>query len=508
MQKQHRVLFPFHLRSTALAKGIQSAFAIAMIVAVMAVPSYAQFEGSQTVPDAWKPGFDSINAETANEWLSLLAGPKFEGRGTGQPGYTKAAHWVAGKAAEFGLQPMGEGGTYFQMLPMTQLTVDSGNSKITGPDGLNISATNNLGFDRFADQPLVKGKVVFVTLTGETTGFQENELQGKIVIYATDKPDGRAQQLIARERPAVALRVVDAPPKSGSQLLREGGRRRSTSVSGSITKMAAMEIAEKLGGGVSWIELGSKSEVHQTEKEVSVEIRTREQNAGVPNVLAWLEGSDPELKHEYIVLGSHLDHLGVVGGKTFFGADDNGSGSTANLCIARAMAMNPVKPKRSVLFMWFAAEEIGLVGSAYYTDHPILPLEDMACMFNIDMVGRNEEKPDEPASQNENTIHLIGSKQGDVDLHEVIMEANKYVNFTFEYDEESVFGRSDQANFFRKGTSVAFLFGGFHPDYHEPTDQPSRINYNKIASAAKLYYMSIALAADHDPFKVPKKEAP
>jgi hypothetical protein len=124
------------------------------------------------------------------------------------------------------------------------------------------------------------------------------------------------------------------------------------------------------------------------------------------------------------------------------------------------------------------------------------------------MVGRNEEKEGERPEANVKTIHLIGSKQGDPDLHDVIMRANQHIGFEFEYDEESVFGRSDQANFYQKAnTSVAFLFGGFHPDYHQPTDQPAKINFDKIASAARLYYLSIYFAAEHGPFPVPSKQA-
>lgn len=473
----------------------------------IASPALAQFEGAVAVPDSWKPGFDSIDANTAQEWLNILAGPKFEGRGTGQVGYTKAAHWVAGKVAEFGLQPMGDNGTYFQMLPMKQLTVVNEESKLTGPNGLVIPAKTNLGFDRFADRPQVSGKVVFMRLTGNMPDFGEDQpLRDAIVIYTSDRSDGRSQMLIARQRPAAAFRVVESGPSSSKQLLREEGRARSGSVTGTISKAAALQVLKAVGGEESWLEKSDTAEVYPTKQEISIEIRIREEQAAVPNVLAWLEGSDPTLRHEYIVLGSHLDHLGVSNGQVFYGADDNGSGSTANLCIARAMAMNPVKPKRSILFMWFAAEEMGLVGSAYYTRTPILPLEDMTCMFNIDMVGRNEETASETAAENEKTIHLIGSKKGDLDLHDVIIEANKYVNFEFEYDQEDVFMRSDQANFFTKGTSVAFLFGGFHPDYHQPSDQPSRINFHKIASAAKLYYMSIASAADHEPFRHPTKK--
>ena len=239
---------------------------------------------------------------------------------------------------------------------------------------------------------------------------------------------------------------------------------------------------------------------------MKLELRYREEPTAVPNVLAWQPGSDLDLRNEYVVIGAHLDHLGLQNGSMFPGADDNGSGSTALLNIARAISANPIKPKRSILFMWFAGEEIGLVGSAYYVDHPLLPLEKMVCMLNVDMVGRNEEKQGDLAIDNETSVHLVGSKQGDPALHDVIMKANQYVNFAFEYDEEGVFGRSDQANFFKKGTSVAFLFGGFHPDYHKTTDDVSKINFHKIAAAAKLYYLAAHFAADHGAFKLPVKE--
>jgi len=241
--------------------------------------------------------------------------------------------------------------------------------------------------------------------------------------------------------------------------------------------------------------------VHEPKQEVSLRLRFREEQAAVPNVVAWLEGSDPLLKHEYVVVGSHLDHLGIRNGQVYPGADDNGSGSTAVLNIAKAFATNGVRPKRSVMFIWFAAEEIGLVGSRHYANNPTKPTENMICMFNIDMVGRNEENANETAEENEDSIHLIGSKKGDQEIHELVLQANEHVGFRFEFDEEKVWNRSDQVNFYNKGVPVAFLFDGFHPDYHKPSDQPTEINFKKIASAAKLYYVAINLASDHGRFK-------
>ena len=227
----------------------------------------------------------------------------------------------------------------------------------------------------------------------------------------------------------------------------------------------------------------------------------REETAGAPNVIAWLEGSDPELKNEYVVIGSHLDHLGIRNGKVYPGADDNGSGSTAVLSIARAMALNPVKPKRSVLFMWFTAEEVGLLGSRYYTDNPIHPLDKMTCMLNIDMVGRNEDTGEgDTDADNEGHIHLVGSQRGDNKLHELILDVNKHVGFEFEMDMESVWNRSDQINFYNQGVPVAFMFGGMHPDYHQTSDQFEEINFKKIASAAKLYYLALHATANHGRF--------
>jgi Peptidase family M28 len=471
-----------------------------------------QFDGAALPPDELRPGFDSITPEQSKEWLNILAGPGFEGRGTGQEGYVKAAHWVAGKTAEFGLKPMGDAGTYFQMLPMSRLMVDHAQSKITGPNELSIGFEKAVGLDRFVNQPEFAGKLVFVQMSGESAKLEDNvSLQDKIVILvADDKAAGASTMAIARKRPTAVLRVTDIEPKSTSQLQRPEGRQRPGGISGTISRAAAQQLLTAASGAEDWLSSAADnaSVIHETSVDVKVELRVREEPTAVPNVLAWQEGSDPALKDEYLVIGAHLDHLGTRGDATYPGADDNGSGSTAILNIAKAIAANPVKPKRSILFMWFAAEEIGLVGSAHYVANPILPLKDMICMLNVDMVGRNEEKDNEAASENERSLHLIGTEKGDKSLHEMILEANKYVNFTFEFDEEGVFGRSDQINFFKKGTSVAFLFGGFHPDYHRTTDGPDKINFHKIASAARLYYMTAHMAAEHGHFPVPKTEEP
>ena len=487
----------------------QSFFATLLITLYFSGTAFAQYGNTLTLPpENLKTGFDSISAEQAKAWLDVLAGPEFEGRGTGQVGYTKAAHWVAGKLAEFGLEPIGTDGTYFQMLPMQRRHLLIDKCWITGPGDFKIEAPDNLGFERYTDKQETSGQVVFLNFSDPKARLAPDlSLRDKIVIYTASPAVKSAPVQLARKRPLAAIRVIETKPVSISQLVRGGGRR-NTSVSGTIAKSAAEKLATALGGDASWTtvnDAAAETMIQDTEQEITLRLRYREEPAAVPNVVGWLEGSDPELKNEYVVIGSHLDHLGIRGGQVYPGADDNGSGSTAVLNVAKAIATNPVRPKRSVMFIWFAAEEIGLVGSKHYCKNPVKPVEDMICMFNIDMVGRNEETKDETSSENEGHIHLVGSKRGDTDLHGLIEEANKSIGFEFELDEEGVFGRSDQINFYRQGVPVAFLFGGFHPDYHQPTDQTTKINFKKIASAARLYYLAIHRASDHGRFKSTKE---
>ncbi|MFM8571481.1 MAG: M28 family metallopeptidase [Pirellula sp.] len=494
-----------YFRTWMLKALLALGFAVSNISAL-----YSQYEGAIPPPDQLRPGFESITAEQCQEWIHILAGPGFQGRGTGQEGYVKAASWVSGKLAEFGHKPMGDAGTYFQMLPMSRLVVDPSQSKIIGPNDLAIGFDKTVGLDRFVDQAEFSGKVVFLQMAGEGAKIADDlVIENKFVILVADDNAASANAFrLNRKRAAAVLRVVDREPKSTPQQERPDSRQRAVGIGGSIHIDAAKQILAAVGGKEEWLTIPEENAIdaHETDIEFKAELRVRREPIAVPNVLAWQEGSDPALSDEYIVLGAHLDHLGVRGNDYFPGADDNGSGSTALLSIAKAIASNPIKPKRSILFMWFAAEEIGLVGSAHYVNNPILPLEKMVCMLNIDMVGRNEEKQNESASDNVRSLHLVGSEKGDKSLHGLILEANKSVNFEFEFDEEGVFGRSDQFNFFKKGTSVAFLFGGFHPDYHRTTDSPDKINYEKIAAAAKLYFLASHMAAEHGPFPVPKEE--
>jgi Zn-dependent M28 family amino/carboxypeptidase len=150
------------------------------------------------------------------------------------------------------------------------------------------------------------------------------------------------------------------------------------------------------------------------------------------------------------------------------------------------------------MFLFFTGEEMGLLGARHYTNNPIFPLEKTTCLLQLDMVGRNEETATDKPEDNIDTIHLVGSKRISMELHEKIIDLNKYVNLVFEYDQEDVYTRSDHYMFAQKGVPIAFLFSGFHPDYHRPTDTPDKINYDKLVSAARLFYVVADAAANRD----------
>jgi Zn-dependent M28 family amino/carboxypeptidase len=234
-----------------------------------------------------------------------------------------------------------------------------------------------------------------------------------------------------------------------------------------------------------------------TDLAATVEVKVETAQAPAMNVWGVLPGSDPVLKDEYVVIGSHLDHLGERGGTVYPGADDDGSGTTGVMAVAQMFAKNGVRPKRSVLFVCFSAEERGLVGSRYFVDNCPVPLSSIAAELQMDMIGRSEEESrdggrlvnkGETAADNKNVIHLVGTEKMSSALHDLCMDKNTVAGFDIEFDQESLFTRSDHANFAYKGVPIAFFFTGIHKDYHQPSDTPDKIDYPKLLRIARYVY--------------------
>ncbi len=210
------------------------------------------------------------------------------------------------------------------------------------------------------------------------------------------------------------------------------------------------------------------------------------------NVLAFVEGS--EKPEEVVVISAHLDHVGVRNGEIYNGADDDGSGTVAILEMAQAFkqaASEGNRPSRSVLFLHVTGEERGLLGSKYYTEFPIIPLENTIANLNIDMIGRVDEKHE----NNPNFVYLIGSDKLSSELHNISEAINeKFTKIELDYtyndddDPNRFYYRSDHYNFAKNDIPVIFYFNGTHEDYHQPSDTPDKINYELLEKRAKLIF--------------------
>jgi hypothetical protein len=214
-------------------------------------------------------------------------------------------------------------------------------------------------------------------------------------------------------------------------------------------------------------------------------IDTSQSQVEAPNVVGILEGSDPVLRSEYLVYSAHMDHIGITPGlpdSINNGADDNASGVAGLLELAEAFARPGARPKRSILFFAPSAEERGLLGSAYYTEHPTVPLENIVADINMDLIGRNWR----------DSVIAVGLEQSDLGptLAKVV-QAHPELHMTpiaDRWPEERIFYRSDHYNFARQGVPILFFTSGTHPDYHTPSDEPARIDGEKESRLVRLLF--------------------
>ena len=226
------------------------------------------------------------------------------------------------------------------------------------------------------------------------------------------------------------------------------------------------------------------------------------------NVAAIIKGS--KFPEEYIVISSHLDHIGIKNGEINNGADDDGSGTVALLEIAEAFKMAAEVgqgPKRSLIFLHVTGEEKGLLGSSYYANNPLYPLTQTMTNLNVDMIGRTDPKRED---KDPNYIYLIGADRLSQDLHDISEATNtKYTQFKLDYtfneekDPNRFYYRSDHYNFAKNNIPVIFYFSGTHEDYHKPGDTPDKIMYDLLAKRTQLiFYTAWELANRTDKIRL------
>ncbi|MCC6723397.1 MAG: M28 family peptidase [Saprospiraceae bacterium] len=505
-----------------------------------------------TAPGA--PYAATITAEDMRSYLSVLASDEFEGRETGEEGQRKAADFIAAHFEKLGLPKIGNDGSYFQKIAFTAESWDNGQIELTinGESYRHLSdfvsfPSANSNRERFATE-----QVVFLGYGIDDPKYSDYkgvDVKDKTILIYMDEPvdnagnswltgtpelspwstDWHKKLEVALQHGVATVLLIDADIKktvgearktllSSEMRMGEGGNPEGRYANNAfISSTLAKEIVGKkmkkfvkLRDGIK--KSGKPAHLDFPCRLSMVQKKNKRQLLGA-NVLGYLEGSDPRLKDEVVVVSAHYDHLGKKGPAIYHGADDNGSGSSTVMDIAQAFVQAKKEghgPRRSILFLLVSGEEKGLLGSEYYSEHPIFPLEKTVADVNVDMIGRTDQKHD----GNPNYIYVIGSNRLSTELHDINEAANtEYAQLELDYtfnaknDPNRFYYRSDHYNFAKKGIPSIFYFSGVHKDYHQPSDTVDKIMFDKMERIGRLiFYTTWELANREQRIRVNVKD--
>ena len=506
------------------------------------------------------PGNDTITQADLRADLFFLAGDAMRGRLTDTNENRVTADYIRARFERAGLKPVATGNSYFHTYNLMTATLGEGNSLTVAPAqggaGASRAYKNGQEFypQRFSATATVTGQVVFVGFGITAPKWNHDDykgsLTGKIVVVFDHEPGERdpksAFEGVVTAEPAAAWRKALAAQEKGAAGIlfvsdvhnhpdaanfEQAARNFWPATPARISnytlatwtdriRIPAAQISPALaesllaGTGKTLADAGRLAEVAGGATPigingVQIELTTAVDRHIVPdrNVLGLIEGSDPKLKDEWVLVTAHFDHDGVNGAQILNGADDNGSGTVALLEIAdayAAAAQQGQRPKRSVLFCAWNSEERGLLGAWAYTEFPPAPLANIAGVLNMDMIGRNEEVQVgggnrfngldvQTAESNANAVNMMGFARAP-ELASVVDAANAGIGLDIKkrYDNNTsnLVRRSDQWPFLQRGVPALGFMTGLHPDYHTQYDRPEKINYVKMEKIARLIHQA------------------
>jgi hypothetical protein len=454
--------------------------------------------------DAKPTAAASITAADVAHRIGIIADDSMMGRDTPSSGLEATAKYVADQFRRFGLAPGGEDGTWFQRYPITRRQLDLARSRVVLESGGASTVARLDQSARFLQgavpEHALRGPALLLGGALTPNAVAHMPLRDRMVLYIPDfsKPvDRTAAQVtrairLAAPKAVVVVANVDSLPYS-QRIPHQSAARTSIDlklVSPPLVEVGEYAVASALRAARLDLQQVRASTVPVMREVpglgVSVELRDSVLLAlTAPNTVGILEGSDPTLKREYLIYSAHMDHIGITPGQPDSinnGADDDGSGTVGVVELAQALSRPGARPKRSIVFLTVSGEEKGLWGSRYFSEHPTVPIRQIVADLNIDMIGRNW--PD--------TIVAIGKEHSDLGRTlERVNRAHPELRMTAIDDiwpEERFYFRSDHFNFARKGVPILFFFNGVHPDYHQVTDSPDKINSEKEARILRLLY--------------------
>lgn len=483
-------------------------------------------------PPESRPGEETIRAWDLIREVGILASPQMEGRESGRPGAARAAELIANEFRKAGLLPGGEGGGYLQSFDLVA-KVRLGNSTrlaVTIPGTPpRESRVDFVGADfnpfSFSDDGEVEADVVFVGygITAPELGYDDYagiDVKGKAVLAFTHQPRERAQEgpfqasgalhyatnlykaMNAREHGAAAIFLVAGPNNHSDARealfpLSGASRPGSGIVAIGLKGRVAESLLRRAGTNLSQLQreiderLAPRSFL-VPEARIRTKVELIRERGTTANIIGILPGRDPVLKEEAVVIGGHYDHLGYGGGDSLApdaintvhpGADDNASGVAALVALARAFA-GAGGARRTLVFVAFSGEEVGLLGSYLYVKQPPRPIERTVAMINLDSIGRLKGQ----------RLHVQGVGSGD-GLGAIVRDANRGLGLGLLFRDDG-FAPSDHIPFYWRERPVLNFSTGLHPDYHRPSDTVDRINAEGLRRVTTIVYRTVATIAD------------
>ena len=482
---------------------------------------------------------ETITVKDLRSRLEIIASDDFEGRETGQPGQKKAANYIKECFQEFGYQPIEALGGYFQPFKL----------QLTYPDTVKLVVGENTSeflkdmyyFPGFGDMLIKTENLLYLGYgidSDSYSDYKDVSVEGRVLMISGGEPtkknvswvsgteeksdwtvDWGKKFELAEEKGVKALLIIDdnfassvsqfgryikrpnlelgdePQEKEGTPLIYISSKLANKILKGSGSKYSHEKFESKICKKGNPISLS-------IDAPVTIDVNKNREELISENVLAYLEGT--EMPEELVVVTAHYDHLGKKGDEIFNGADDDGSGTTSLIELAEAFALAKKDghgPKRSILFMTVSGEEKGLLGSEYYADNPVFPLENTVVDLNIDMIGRIDENH----APDSNYVYIIGSDKLSTGLHALSEETNKtYTGIEFDYtyndenDPNRFYYRSDHYNFAKNNIPVIFYFTGVHEDYHQPTDTVDKIMFRKMEKIGRLIFHTAWEIANRD----------
>ena len=504
-----------------------------IVYCLLPVTSFAQTDVAQKYASY-------IDRNDLKKHLSIIASAEMEGRETATPGQQRAAAYIEDQFKKIGLKHPSQLSGYQQQYPLFKDTLLQSSLKI----GKNKYAfgSDYIIFAGTAEKEEIKSnQLVFIGYGIDDKNYDDyraRDVKGKVVVFFAGEPKingkslsagmSRAAQwslvkktILAKQKGAAAALIIN-PSDSIPRFAIETAKRNNMYFPRPVTKenekvsyaLVVNHVGADILGTNMYNDLSTKARAgellntSQTELHSSVKLEYKKKP--IPfystNIIGYLEGTDK--KDEFVFLTGHYDHLGKRGDSViFYGADDDGSGTTSVIEMAQAFAKAKAEghgPRRTIVFMTVSGEEKGLWGSEYYTDHPLFPLEKTTVDLNTDMVGRVD--PDRKVGDSTNYVYVVGDDKISSDLKTISEATNKkYANLELDYkyndanDKERIYYRSDHYNFAKKGVPIIFYYDGMlRPDYHRPTDTVDKINFDLMEKRVRFIFLTAWDMANRD----------